>query len=108
MFPAVGGREVSESRRVGLGRSGRLHQRGERHALAEPPEPHPPVRHRPHAAHEDGKTRRAHTRAHTHVVTEVSETFPPDNNTFVSFGNNMSYADDSAVSPPQGRCVCSN
>lgn len=57
----VSGSEVSEGKRAGLGRSGRFHQRGERHAFTEPPEPHPPVRHRPHTAHEDGKT-------HTHTL----------------------------------------
>lgn len=58
-FAAVGGREVSEDRRSGLGRSGRFHQGGERHALAEPPEPDPAVRDRPDAAHEDGERRSA-------------------------------------------------
>lgn len=58
-FAAVGGGEVSEDRSSGLGRSGRLHPRSERHALAEPPEPHPAVRDRPDAAHEDGDARSA-------------------------------------------------
>lgn len=61
----VSGGEVSESERVGLRRSGRLHQRGERHAFPEPPEPDPPVRHRPHAAHEDGKPV-----THSYLLTE--------------------------------------
>ena len=58
VFLVVSGGEVSEGQRVGLRRSGRFHQRGQRHALTEPPEPHPAVRHRPHTAHEDGKTRK--------------------------------------------------
>lgn len=54
VFPVVSGGEVSESQRVGFRRSGRFHQRGERHAFTESPEPDPPARHRPHTAHEDG------------------------------------------------------
>lgn len=69
LFQVVSGSEVSEGRRAGFRRSGWFHQRGERHAFAESPEPHPPVRHRPHTANEDGKT---HTQILKHTQTTKS------------------------------------
>lgn len=53
-FPVVSGSKMPESKCTGLRRSGWFHQRGECHAFTEPPKPHPPVRHRPHTAYEDG------------------------------------------------------
>lgn len=47
---------MSEDRRAQPARcSGRLHPGGQCHALPRPPEPHPSLRSRPHAPHEDGE-----------------------------------------------------